>query len=59
MTEVIHDVDSSNGGIMAVILIIVIAIGGFLVWRFTTNAPDKEPGTVNVQILPTPTSNSN
>jgi multidrug resistance efflux pump len=53
MTEVIHEVDSSSGGLMAVVLIVVIAIGGFLIWRFTTNGQTTgTTDTINVQVTP-------
>ena len=60
MTEIIHDTDNSNGGLIAVVLVVVIAIGGFLVWRFSDRAPaDKTSDTINLEITnptaPSPT----
>ncbi len=50
MTEVIREVDSSNNGLLAVILIVVIAIGGFLVWRFSAKEQPQEPGGIDIQL---------
>jgi hypothetical protein len=58
MTEIIHDNDSSNNGLLAVILIVVIAIGGFLLWRYARTTEPKTPDIINVQVTPpAPTTN--
>jgi hypothetical protein len=57
MTEIIREVDSSNSGLIAVILVVVVAIGGFLVWRYADNKPAQDTNdTINVQVTPPATN---
>lgn len=51
MTEVIHhETDSSSNSLLAVVLVLVIAIGGFLLWRYAGNSEPKEEGAINIEL---------
>lgn len=57
MTEIIHDTDGGNSGLIAVVLVVVVAIGGFLIWRFSDNTPAKDASDIiDVQVTPPATT---
>ncbi len=63
MADVIHEIhegDSSSNALMVVVLIIVIAVAGFLLWRYlpAKQSETNQPG-VNVTVtLPNGSSTS-